>query len=212
MRLLLGMMVGAVALAGVVGACGNSEEEVVQQAATLTPSPDTSASPAPSTPPAPSPTPAATPEDTFTYTDPTYGYSFDYPSTWYVSTEGLGNGSVTLYSYDPAQAKGIGGVPPDKLKAVFWVAEGVDKPLEEWLAEGDNSPGQISPPSVLAQSETMLGARQGLVRTIEIDGEKYISYYVPLGAGRVFVVNGGSPDSQVWPQFLPVLASLRLPE
>ena len=198
-----------VAGALVVGSSGGDEDALPAVQVTATESATTSYTPTASALAVSSPTVAATSGETTTYTDPTYGYSLEYPSTWRISTEDLETG-VILYSYDAASAVGDGRpVPPDKLKAFFWVAEGVHKPLEQWLAEGDNSPGQIAPPTLLSQTETLLGGKQALVRVIESEGLKYISYYVPLGADRVFVVNGGHPDSQVWPQFVPVLDSIR---
>jgi hypothetical protein len=100
-------------------------------------------------------------------------------------------------------------VPRDKLKVFFWVAEGVDQPLEEWLAEGKTSPGQISPPTVLSKYASTLGGKEGLVEVVEHDGVESINYYTPIGSGRVFVVNAVPADSQVWPKFEAVLGNLR---
>ena len=125
------------------------------------------------------------------------------------------NGSVILYSYDlagvPPEEAGMP-VPKDRLKAFFWVAEGVNKPVEQWLAEGRaqaSAEQNLPPPLVISQSQAVLSGRQGLMEVIESDGVRHISYYIPLGDGRVFVVNAVPEDSQVWPQFAPVLDSVR---
>src|SRR3990170_2539879 len=56
----------------------------------------------------PAPTTAPVPEDWPTYTDPTYGYTFDYPATWYLFPPKDSGGAVILYSYDPAS------IPPEE--------------------------------------------------------------------------------------------------
>ena len=120
-------------------------------------------------------------------------------------------GDLVLQSYDPATAPGIGGpLPKDKLKALFWVAEGVTKSLVDWLAEGDSSPGQISPPVVVSQSETVLREKHGIKQVTDAgEGIKHVNYYISIGSGRVFVVNAGRADSQLWPEFELVLTSIR---
>jgi hypothetical protein len=152
-----------------------------------------------------------TPGETLAYTDPTYGYSFDYPAAWRLSTEDAGGNNIILYSYEPVVGDGRP-VPKDKLKVFFWVAEGVNKPAEEWLEEGANSPGQISPRVVVAQTGVTVDGKQGLTQiTDEGEGIRHASYYIPIGAGRIFVVNAGRDDSELWPEFEVVLASIRLP-
>jgi hypothetical protein len=193
---------------GVLVASSGGQQEVVQQVETATPEASAGPTTMPATPTPVITLPSSTLGATLNYTDPIYGYSFDYPSTWYLSSEGLQTG-VILYSYDPAQAKGIGRVPSDKLKAFFWVAEGVDKPLDQWLAEGRNNPGQPPPPTIVSTADVTLGGKAGLIEVVEDEGARSTSYYLILGGGRVFVVNAGPSDSLVWPEFVPVLASLR---
>jgi len=62
---------------------------------------------------------------------------------------------------------------------------------------------------VLSQSGITIAGKQGLVETTEHDGVSSTSYYIPIGGNRVFVVNAGPADSQVWPQFETVLSSIR---
>jgi hypothetical protein len=120
---------------------------------------------------------------------------------------------VILYSYDLASiSPGDAGkpVPPDKLKVFLWIAEGVDQPLEEWLAEQDSGPGQPVPPVVLSQTDVTLDARAGLKRVTESDGVRTVSYYVPTDEGNVFVVNAVPANSQLLPDFERILASIEL--
>jgi len=221
-------LLGAVGATAVVVAGTGGEEEVapaVQATATSTVSATQGPSPSPTDPatasptaavsPAPPSTPVSSPADTLTYSDPTYGYSFDYPYTWYLSPPKDNGGLVILYSYNlanvPPEEAGMP-VPKDKIKAIFWVAEGVNTPVEQWLAEGRaqaSAEQNLPPPSVISQSQAVVSGRQGLAEVIESDGIQSNSYYIPLGSGRVFVVNGIPADSQVWPQFLPVLDSVR---
>jgi hypothetical protein len=219
MKLIIAAPLAAVVLAEAgagayfaVANTGSGEEVPAAQlpsTPTLTPTPAPIQDATPTPAPTATPTPTAAPTDWLTYTDATYGYSFDYPPTWYLEPPAKNGGDVILYSYDPAKAKGIGGIPIDKLKVFFWVAEGVDQPLEEWLAEGKTSPGQISPPIVLSHYASTLGGKEGLVEAVENEGVKSISYYIPIGGGRVFVVNAAPADSQVWPEFEPVLDSIQ---
>lgn len=179
--------------------------------------PTVTASPTPSSSATLTGSPTATmpttplPTGTLNYRDPTYGYTFEYPATWYVYPDTLNPGSLILYSYDLASVAGDGRpVPKDKLKVFFWVAEGVDKPIPEWLEEGHNGPGQITPPSVVSQTPTTLGGKQGLNEVVEVEDEGiHTSYYIPIGDERVFVVNAYPGDSIVWPEFETVLASIR---
>ena len=87
--------------------------------------------------------------------------------------------------------------------------------IEQWLAEADSSPGQISPPRVLSTSNVTLGGKPGLSRIVESvyaagDGsvQTDISYYVPLGGGRIFAINAGPADSKLLKQFQAILATL----
>jgi hypothetical protein len=161
-------------------------------------------------------TPAATLAtgiQTMTYTDPDYDYSFEYPAAWFLSPQHDVSHHVLLYSYDPDAAVGDGRpVPRDKLKVFFWVAEGVDKPILEWLAEGRNNPGQPPLPTIVSQSEATLDGKTGVLEVLDEDGLKHTGYYIPIGDSRVFVVNAIPGDSDVWPQFEAVLASVRFPE
>ncbi|HEY8767165.1 MAG TPA: hypothetical protein VIP09_07880 [Dehalococcoidia bacterium] len=209
LRLWILAVLGLIAVIGF--ACRDSGNDLPQTAATATltasgTSMSTTAAPS-TTASASSATPTST--ATLTYNDSTNGYSFEYPASWYLSPAKDNGGNPTLYSYDPATAIGDGRlVPSDKLKVFFWVAEGVDKPLAQWLADGDNTANQVSPLTVISQSDATLDGRQGTARVTESDGVRTTSYYIPISNKRVFVVNAGPSDSKVWPQFEPVLASL----
>jgi len=163
--------------------------------------------------PGPSSTYAAARPSVTSYVDPTYGYSFEYPATWYLAPLQDNGGQVILYSYDFNGAVGDGRpVPKDKLKAFFWVAEGVDQSLEQWLAGGRakaSAEQNLSPPTVISQAPTALGQKEGLVEVTESDGFASISYYATLDGGRVFVVNAGPADSERLAEFEGVLATLQ---
>ncbi|MEX0683033.1 MAG: hypothetical protein WED85_13655 [Dehalococcoidia bacterium] len=215
-RLLATSLLAACALA--FAACDDAGEDLgFEETSTATGAASTATSlpaqQAPTgTPPQTAPPPSSTTGATVTYTDPAYGYSFAYPSSWYLSTPAETGGDLVLRSYDPATAPGIGGpIPKDKLKARFWVAEGVTKPLADWLAEGDASAGQFSTSVVVSQTEVTVAAKQGIRRVTDVGhGITHISYYLLMGGGRVFVVNGGRADSELWPDLeVIILASLR---
>jgi hypothetical protein len=192
-----------------LGSCADGEEELAPMRTGASPTPD--ATEASTITPSPTRPPSTPVGPTFRYTDPTYGYSFDYPASWYLSTPKETGGDLVLRSYDPTTVPPIGGpVPKDKLKVLIWVAEGVNKPLADWLSEGKNSPGQVSPPVVLSQSTVTLGGKTGLVEFIESEGARSAGYFIPLGGGRVFVINAIPSGSELWLDFERVLASIKL--
>ena len=203
-------LLGTAGVAGaIVVASTGGEEEVVQQVQTGTPTAIVTGTPTATTPTPVVTLPSPKLGATLNYTDPTFGYSFDYPSTWYLSPPLQAGSDVTLQNYDPATAKGIGGpLPNDKLKAIFYVAQGVDKPLEHWISEARNDPGQPPPPTVLSTADITLGGKTGLTEIIEDEGERDATYYLALGGGRVLVIGVGPVDSLVWADFVQILASL----
>jgi hypothetical protein len=214
MRLVSGLALAATA-AIVFLACGETQEVTQSEspAATASATPTASSAPttAPSTPTADEvPTPP-----TEAYADPDYGYSFDYPVDWHVSEQPAA-GSIILYSYDPANVPPEDAgkpVPPDKLKVFFSVSEGVDKPIDEWLAEQDRSPGQPAPPTVISQDEILLAGRAGVQRVTEFDGVSSVSYSVRQDGDELLLVNAGPADSEVLPEFeTTVLATLKVAE
>lgn len=184
-------------------AIGCSEEEATPSSTgSATASPGASSGPDPSTQPSSSPVPTAT--GLLTYTDPAFGYSFDYPASWYVT-----GAPTALYSYDPATAAGdFRPVPLDKLKAIFRVVEGVDKPVAEWLTESRSDSNQ-PPTVVLSTSEATVGGRAGIYELIDEEGQKVAGYYIDMGAGRLLIIGAGPADSVLWSQFDQVLKSLR---
>jgi hypothetical protein len=158
-----------------------------------------------------SPTPTIV--DTLTYSDPTYGYSFEYPASWYLSPAKDNGGSVILYSYDlasiPSGEVGMP-VPKSELKATFWIAEAGSESVQQWITDGDNSAAaQGLPVTIVSQSNTSLAGKQGIARATQADQTTDQSYYIPIGGGRIFVINATPADSDVWPQFSTVLATLQ---
>jgi len=216
MQKLLFLLIPALLTVALAG-CSQDEEVVGTTApASGTQTASASATPTGTAPASGTPTstatavPSPTPSGTLTYTDAAYGYSFDYPAGWVLRPPQSKGGDAILYSYDPATG-GPGPVPPDKLKAFSWVAQGVDKPLQDWLYEQDHSPGEISPPTVLSETDVTLGARYALRRVTESQGDQSISYYVPLAGNQIFVINANAPNQDVWAQFELVLNSLQFP-
>jgi len=213
--------VAGVALLGIAGGAGlliassGGEEEVAQQVQTASPSASAAPSP-PTSSPSPAPQPTSSQAPTLKYVDPTYGYSFEYPANWYLSPAKENGGQIILYSYDlasiPPEEAGTP-VPKDKLKALFWIAEGIDKPLDQWLAEERTKASteqNMPPPTVVSQGPATLGGKEGIVEeTIDSEGIKHKSYYIDLGGGRVFVTNAVPSDSEIWLEFDKVLATVR---
>lgn len=213
--LMVPVLVG-ILLAGCAG-----EEEVAGTTApatgvvTTSNAPTITATPHMSGTPVATATPSPTPGGTLTYTDAVYGYSFDYPASWYLSPPDDKSGSPILYSYSlasiPSEQAGMP-VPKDRLKATFWVAEGVDQPLDQWLAEGRaqaSAQQGLPAPTVISQSQAVLDGRQGLTEITQSDSVTTLSYYISLGGERVFVVNAQPSDSDVLAEFQVVIASIR---
>ncbi len=218
--------VGGVTLLGVAGGIGvfvassGGDEEVVQQVETVTPSASAAPSATQSASPAASetaaPTPRPTQGETLTYTDPTYGYSFDYLEAWFVVPPKDAGGLVYLYSYDlasvPAEDAGKP-VPMDKLKVIFRVVQGVDEPVQEWLASQDSiSQSQGLPVVVISQTAVVVGGNDAMVRVTEAEGVQSTSYFIPFGNGNLLVIGAVPANSALWPQFLIVISSLRFPQ
>ncbi len=127
MKALLLGFAGLVAAAGVAGAVyvaipGGGEEEVLQDLPSAIVTESGTQTLQGSATAGRTATATESADKVLDYTDPLYGYMFQYPATWLVSIEGQKGGSVTLYSYDPAtippEQAGMP-VPKDKLKAAF---------------------------------------------------------------------------------------------
>lgn len=188
-------------------ACGDSGDDLSQLVATATPNVTVTTTAAPSAVSAVAPTSTAT----LTYTDPTYGYSFQYPASWYLSPAKDGGSVVTLYSYDPSTTSPEEQIPKDKLKAIVRVAEGIDKPIRQWPADSRNGSGQ-PPVVVLSTSDPTLGDRPGVAEVVDDGGGHEAGYYIEMGASRLLMIGAGPADSQAWPGFETVLASLTFPQ
>ena len=62
----------------------------------------------------------------------------------------------------------------------------------------------------MSQAEVVFDGKRGTTRvTDEGEGIEHVNDDIPIGSGRVFVVNAGRADSQLWPEFELVLASIR---
>jgi hypothetical protein len=215
----------AVALGAFAVACGDSEEASPTASSTPTakPTPTLTATPfhgdpgGETTGPLPSQsnapvTATPAPGELKTYTDAAYGYSFDYPAAWFlVPPSDKGGTAVLLYSYDPSSVppeQAGEPVPKDKLKAIFRVEEGVYQPVDEWLAE--SRAGQ-PPVNILSSTNVSVDAKGGISEGTESNGVTSTGYYVPMGGGLLFIVGAGPNDSDLWPVFEGVLASVRFP-
>ncbi len=207
-------VLAAVAVAGIAAGTGagiyfalpGGEEEIARQVQTATPTPVVTGTPGASPSPVASATPASTPGP-LTYTDPTYGYSFDYPATWYLSAPKDNGGPVVLYSYDPAkippEEAGMP-VPPDKLKVEILVfANPQNLSLDAWVAE-DRQRG--APVKVVSRSSLTLDSIPGISETIKTDGGSATQYFFSE-AGRIYVMNAYPAVSALSATFDATLAS-----
>jgi hypothetical protein len=198
-------------IAAVVVAC-SSDDEVVPSSVASSTAPTTQTA-KPTLSPAPTPSLAQSPTiaGTSTYTESTNGYSFDYPTAWYLSPPKDNGGDLILYSYDPASVVGDGRpVPPDKIKVFIWIAEGVTGSIEQWLDEGRTGPGAITPVTLVSRSNDTLGGRNWVVQVVEAEGVQSIGYYFSLGGGRIFAVNAVPANSKLLPELESSISSLRL--
>jgi hypothetical protein len=193
-------------IAAIGFACGGSGDDL-PATATVTPKATVTTTVAAS--PVSSTTPNST--GTLTYTDATYGYSFQYPASWYISPAKDGGSVVTLYSYDPSTVSPEEQIPKDKLKAIIRVAEGVDKPIRQWLADLRNGSGQ-PPVVVVSSSDTTLGGRPGVAEVVDDGATREAGYYIDMGFGRILIMGAGPVDSQAWPGFETVLTTLKFPQ
>src|SRR5450759_4857357 len=136
-----------------------------------------------------------------------------YPAAWYLSPPKDNGGYLMLYSYDPASAVDDGRpVPPDKVKVSTWIAEGVDKPIEQWLDEERTGPGVITPVTLVSRSNSTFGGRSWEVEVVEAEDVQTVGYYFSLGGGRVFALDAVPADSKLMPELESLIASLRLPQ
>jgi hypothetical protein len=53
-----------------------------------------------------------------------------------------------------------------------------------------------------------VGGREGIAEETQDGDVKHIGYYIPLGGGRVFILNAVPADSELIPAFEPVLSSI----
>ena len=202
-RPLLGFA-GLIAAGGVAGGVyvalpGGGEEEVLQSVPTAT----AAATEAP--------TVAPTTAVTLTYTDPTYGYSFQYPAKWVLSPAKEGS-VVTLYSYDPStvapEAAGMP-VPADKLKVEFKVQDNPEGlSLEAWIADRRASG---APVVVATRSAITVDDTDGIVETVEGAEGGFSQQQFFLTGRNVYVVVMYPADSLLSTEFAAILTSLTFP-
>jgi hypothetical protein len=205
----------AAALAAAALAC--DEEEVLPPDTLPTVSGDVEVSSTPSPLP---PTPSATTSPTdgpsdglLIYTDPVYGYSFNYPTHWFLISHTEAGGLTALYSYDPTRVEpGDAGRPvsPDELKMEFIVVNNPEQmALETWIAR-DRDKG--APVTVSSRSEELIAGRPTIRETVELGpGSSAVQYFVGYGE-RVIVIAVYPADSTRLAELDRVLASFDLAE
>jgi hypothetical protein len=193
----------------IVASSGGEEEVTVQGTTTATPTEAATVSATPSAAtksPEPSPTSEAFPGPAVTYTNPVYGYSFDYPGNWFIHTDPGGYTIIT--SYDPATAKGIGGIGPG-LKIDILVQDNPDRrSLEEWLIETDARRAGTGPVTVASESRVASPA-PGITReTRTHDGPVWREYWFSV-AGKVYSVAAVPADSTLLGSLKDLISTLR---
>lgn len=197
-------LLGTAGVAGALVASSGGEEEVVQQVGTAT---ATAAGVTPS--PNASSTPASTPAETLTYTDPTYGYSFEYPATWYLSSAELG-GVTTLSSYDSAtlpSEDAVKPIPADKLKAEFLVLGNPNGlSTDAWIEQNREAGGPVE---ITSRSAFTLDNREGIVETAILAEGSATQYFIPSD-GNMYLIAKYPTDSLLSEQFDAVLSTFTL--
>ncbi len=126
----------------VLAACAPNTAAYANATAPATASAPTVALTAQPTSPSPTASPSAspaavtalTPAAETTYTDPTIGYAFDYPSGWHIqATPGW---LVVVTSFDPATSPGQGGIPQNQTKVDLAPAKPAENlALDEMIAQ-----------------------------------------------------------------------------
>lgn len=166
-----GLTVGLTLAVVTVGlfACRGEEEDasgVATPGASQAPSPSDTAETTPTATAIPLATATASP--TTKYKNPVYGYSLEYPSEWFIHTDP--GGYLTITSYDPLTAKGVGGFPPDTFKIDIAVLENPKNlSLSEWIAESDKASAEYEEFTIVTQSE-VTAPSVGITRTIAVGG------------------------------------------
>jgi hypothetical protein len=148
-------------------------------------------------------------EATLSYTDPTYGYSFEYPASWYLSSSKESGGITSLYSYDPTTLSPEEAVSPlsvNKLKAEFVVLgnpEGLY--LDSWIAERRESGGFVE---VESRFPVTIGGTAGIAETANLAEGPATQYFIGIGAD-VYVISMYPSDSLLLKEFHAVLTSFK---
>jgi hypothetical protein len=198
------MGTAGVAGAVVVASPGGEEEVSVQATAPAS----VSAPPGPTVQATePSPTSSATAGTILTYTHPVYGYSFQYPSDWFVHSS---QGMTIVTSWDTTKAPGIGGPIGDGFKIDISVIENTEGlTLDDWIEKF--ATGTTDAPTVLSQSPFVLDGKQGMKRETVAEEERATEYF--LLVGRSVVSIGAFPlDSPLAKTGLATLASFKFSE
>jgi hypothetical protein len=182
-----------------VAGAGSGEEALPGQATTAQPSPT----------PTPVATVSPTPGEgaTLTYVDPTYGYSFEYPATWFISPDSGIEGYSAVTSYDPRTAKGIGGIPQDELKVEIYVLK---KPtsldLEDWIAQLDRE--STYPPNIVSEAPITVDNVAGTSRIISDPSFSANQYFFDRGAVG-YLIQAFPTGSALIGAVPPILQTLR---
>jgi hypothetical protein len=182
-------------------ACANDEEA---NGTTLSGTPSQSQFPSN---PAASPTVTATapaPGTVLQFTNPIYGYSFDYPADWSIDGDRTAASSATneyVVVSRPGSTTGAERVEFVVLENPYSLS------LDQWIAEyRDNSP---SLPKVESTEAVTVKDGVGIREILSARGFTFFSAYFALG-NRVLLVNGPWVDSPILPVYEDMLVSLRL--
>jgi hypothetical protein len=202
---------GAGAYFAVAGAGSGEEAPAAHATATPTATPAPSQEPTPTpapaetSPPAETPTPTPAPTGWLTYTDATYGYSFEYPRDWFVHTDAVGGAIVS--SWDTTQAKGIGAPLGDQFKIDIVVidnSEGLT--LADWIVKYATS--STDPPTVLSQSPVVLDGIPGVKRET-VAQDTHASQHFFLVGTKVYSLTALPLDSPLADTGFRIVASFK---
>ena len=141
------------------------------------------------------------------------GFSFKYPSTWYLTGSSGKGGTTSLSTYDPFNAPPHGFLTSKELKASLsweWYERSADQTLERWA---ENAIVSIGSARILSSYSVRIGDRQVLKAIIEGTvgmgkGDSVVHYYLPHGRW-VLRVDASPIDSIHLASFELVLATLQ---
>ena len=208
-------LLGTAGVAGVlVVTSSGGEEEIVQQVGTATPSETPASTATISATGSPqvttTPVPSASPVSTLTYTDPTYGYSFEYPADWFLDASpdppGAQGGGPTVATWDVIHGPSPGAnlsmkvdfstiSNPENLTTDQWVAR-------RRVAEGD---------TLISTEVSSLGGERAVRQEwmLEVHGMRLTSIAVANGQFMYEIHAFWPPESKLVSRLDEILASFR---